>query len=180
MKSNFKITALIAVLIFAASSVTNGQYRQYMRVNNRMSYPGQCMDIPGLTADQKEKITAINAAHQKAIDDMRADFYAAEDVMLANEIKSKMTLEQNNHLKQVSDLLNEEQLKYFNENIVVGPAGRGRAVNRVGRGGTGYGYINGRGLGRGPSGMGYGNMNGRGRGRGYGQGMGYRYLNGRR
>lgn len=149
MKNNLKVAALVALLVFAATSVTKAQYN---RINSRMSYPGQCLDIPGLTDAQIKDITAINAAHQKTIDDMRADFYAAEDVMLANEIKARMTLEQNNHLKQISDLLNEEQLKYFNENIVVGPAGRGRAVNRVGRAGMGnfgYGYASGgRGLGR--------------------------------
>ena len=168
MKNSLKVTALAALLIFAASSVTNAQYN---RVNNRMSYPGQCLDIPGLTDVQIMEIATLNDAHQKTIDKMRTDFWAAADVISANEIKANMTLEQNNHLKNISALLNEEQLKYFNENIVVGAIGRGRAVNRVGRGGRGYGY--GYGYGAGAAGLGRNRPAripvGRGRGAGIGR-----------
>ena len=164
MKNNLKITALAALLLFAAASVANAQYR---RVNNRMSYPGQCYDIPGLTDTQIDKINAINDAHQKTIDQMRQDFWAAENVLSANEIKANMTLEQNNHLNKISELLNEEQLKYFNENVVAGPTGRGRAVNRLGRGGRGYGFA------PGAAGMGRNRVArgpvGRGRGAGFGR-----------
>lgn len=170
MKNSLKISALVALLIFAATSVTNGQYR---RVNSRMFYPGQCLDIPGLTDTQIKEITAINDAHQKTIDKMRTDFWAAEDVISANEIKANMTLEQNKHLKKISEILNEDQLKYFNENIVVGPAGRGRAVNRIGRGGRGYGF----GYGAGAPGLGRNRIArvpvGRGRGADYGRGAGF-------
>lgn len=184
MKNKFRITALVALLIFAATSITDAQYA---RVNNRMTYPGQCMDIPGLTDAQMQKITAINAAHQKTIDNMRTDFYAAGDVITANNIKAKMTLEQNNHLKKISEVLDEEQLKYFNANIIAGPAGgQGRAVNAAagrGVGGGYYGYPNTAGYGRGPCGMGYGRSFGRGygggMGRGMGRGMGNRNFNGR-
>jgi len=166
MKNSLKITALVTLLIFAATSATNAQYR---RVNNRMSYPGQCLDIPGLTDAQTKGITAINDAHQKTIDKMREDFWAAEDVISANNMKANMTLEQNNHLKKISEVLNEDQLKYFNENIVIGPAGRGRAVNRVGRGGRGYGY----GYGAGAPGLGRNRFArrpvGLGRGAGFGR-----------
>jgi hypothetical protein len=164
MKNNLKITALATLLLFAAASVANAQYR---RVNNRMSYPGQCYDIPGLTDTQKEKITAINDAHQKAIDQMRKDFWSAKDVISANKIKADMTLEQNSHLNKISGLLNEEQLKYFNENIIAVPSGRGRAISRQGRGGRGYGFAQGapgmarNRIARGPA--------GRGRGAGFGR-----------
>jgi len=179
MKSKFRITALVALMIFVTTTIINAQYA---RTNNRMSYPGQCLDIPGLTDVQTEKIAAINDSHQKTIDNMRDDFYAAGDVIAANNIKAKMTLEQNNHLKKISELLNEEQLKYFNENIIAGPAGgRARAVNSAGQVGAGYGYTNPAGYGRGPCGMGYGRGFGRGMGygRGLGRGMGYRNFNGR-
>lgn len=161
MKSNLKLTAMVAILFFAASTVSNAQY--FRRTNNRMTYAGQCLDIPGLSDTQKAQITEANTAHQKTIDNMRAEFYAANDLVIANEIKAKMTLEQNNHLDKISKLLTEEQRVYFNENIIAGPAGRGgRAYNRAPRGGRGYGYgAAGRGRNRAA-------RPGRGRGAGYG------------
>jgi hypothetical protein len=185
MKNKFRITALVALLMFVTTTITNAQYA---RVNNRMTYPGQCLDIPGLTDVQMQKITAINNEHQQTINTMRTDFYAAGDVITANNVKAKMTLEQNNHLKKISEVLDEEQLKYFNTNVIAGPAGgRGRAVNAAGSGynntagqvGGGYGYTNTAGYGRGPCGMGYGRGYGRGVGRGFGRGMGNRNFNGR-
>lgn len=147
MKNNMKITALVAILFFAATSVSNAQY--FRRTNNRMTYAGQCLDIPGLTDAQKAQITSMNDAHQKIIDSMREQFYAAPDLATANEIKAKMTLEQNNHLEKISKVLTEEQRVYFNQNIVAGPAGgQGRAYNRAPRGGRGFGYGNGGGRGR--------------------------------
>lgn len=147
MKKSVKFTALLAILIFAGTAIADAQ--NYRRTNNRMSYKGQCLDIPGLTDQQREQILAINTAHQKTIDQMRADFWAAEDITVANEIKAKMTLEQNKHLKKISEVLNEEQLKYFNENIIAGPAGgKGQAYNRGGRG-NGRAYAYGQGYGRG-------------------------------
>lgn len=160
MKNKFRISALIAVLVFMSATVANAQYRRFSRVNTRMSYPGQCLEIPGLSDVQKQKITEINTAHQKTIDDMRQQFWAAEDITLANEIKAKMTLEQNNHLKKVSAVLDEEQLQYFNNNIVTGPAGRGRAYNNGGGRGRGFGAGNRPGRGRFAAGRG-------GRGGGY-------------
>lgn len=134
-------------MFFAATSASNAQY--FRRTNNRMSYAGQCLDIPGLTEDQKAQITAINTAHQKLIDQLRNDFYAAPDLVTANDIKARMTLEQNNHLDKISKVLTEEQKVYFNQNIVAGPAGgRGRAYNRGNRPGRGFGYGNGGGRGR--------------------------------
>jgi hypothetical protein len=189
MKNKFRITALVALLMFVTTTITNAQYA---RVNNRMTYPGQCLDIPGLTDVQMQKITAINNEHQKTIDNMRTDFYAAGDVITANNIKAKMTLEQNVHLKKISGELDEEQLKYFNANIIAGPAGgRGMATNAAGQAGgnntAGYantsGYTNTSGYGRGPCGAGYGRgagrSAGRGVGRGAGRGMGSRNFNGR-
>ena len=76
MKRKTKISALIAVLLLTSVTVANAQYRQFRRTNDRMSYPGQCLEIPGLTDAQKQKITEINAAHQKTIDDLREKFWA--------------------------------------------------------------------------------------------------------
>jgi hypothetical protein len=148
MKSKIRISALVALLVFMSATMANAQNRRFSRVNTRMSYPGQCLDIPGLTDVQKQKITEINTAHQKTIDEMRQQFWAAEDITLANEIKAKMTLEQNNHLKKVSAVLDEEQMQFFNDNIMTGPAGRGRAYSNAGGRGRGYGAANRPGRGR--------------------------------
>lgn len=166
MKNTLKITAMAAILFFAAASVTNAQY--YRRTNNRMSYPGQCLNIPGLTDSQKALITEINTAHQKTIDEKRQEFYAAPDLVTANEIKAKMTLEQNNHLDKISKVLTEEQKVWFNSNIVAGPAGGGsRAYNRAPLGGRGRGF--------GYNGGGRGRFRGTRPGRGRGAGYGWRY-----
>jgi len=162
MKNSLKITTLVALILIATTSITDAQ--NFRRTNNRMTYAGQCLDIPGLTDAQKTQITAINDAHKKTIDQMREEFYATNDLFAANEIKAKMTLEQNNHLEKISKVLTEEQRVYFNENIVAGPAGRGaRAYNRAPRGGRGFGYGNGGGRGRFRA-----DRSGRGRGAGYG------------
>ena len=167
MKNKIKITAFMAVLLFAATSVINAQY--YMRTNNRMTYSGQCLEIPGLTDAQKTKITAINDAHTKTIDGMREQFYAAQDINTATGIKDKMTLEQTNHLKKISAVLDETQLKYFNENIVAGPAGGRNYAGGRGRGGFGYsGTAPGRGRNRAVAPRG-GRGGGRGSGGGYGR-----------
>lgn len=177
MKNKMKITALMAVLLFTATSVINAQY--YMRTNNRMSYVGQCLEIPGLTDTQRTQITAINDAHKTSIDAMRDQFYAAQDISTATDIKTKMTEEQNNHLKKITGVLNETQLKYFNENIVAGPAGGRNYAGGRGNGGFGYsgtapgrgrnsvvGGTYGRGGGRGAGRANYGRGGGRGAGRG--------------
>ena len=148
MKNKFRIISIVVFMLFLSTMISNAQYG---RSNNRMSYSGQCLNIPGLTDNQTDKIITINDAHQKTIDNLRSDFYVEEDLILANNIKSKMSIEQNNHLKKISKVLNEEQLKYFNENIVTRPLGRraNRRVRQVDTGGWGIS----------PSGMGYGRSN---------------------
>lgn len=137
MKNSLKISAMLVLLFFAATTVSNAQ--RHLRDNQRMTYAGQCLDIPGLSDDQKSQITEINTAHREKINQMREQFYAAEDVISANEIKAKMALEQNAHLEKISKVLNAEQKEYFNENIITGQSGRGnRTFSRAPRGGRNY------------------------------------------
>jgi len=137
MKNKFKVTALIATMLILTASIANAQNR---RPQNRMSYQGQCLEIPGLTEDQKTKISAINDSHKEKIDGMRESFYNEEDIYKANEIKANMILEQNNHLKEISKHLKGDQLEYFNENIINGSNSRGRNFARAGRAGRGQGF----------------------------------------
>lgn len=137
MKNKFKVTALIATMLILTVSVANAQNR---RPQNRMSYQGQCLDIPGLSDDQKTKITSVNDAHQVKIDGMRASFYEEVDITKANEIKANMILEQNNHLKEILKVLDADQTNYFNENIINGSNSRGRFFAGPGRAGRGQGF----------------------------------------
>jgi hypothetical protein len=166
MKNSLKISAMLALLFFAATTVSSAQHNR--RANIRMNPMGQCLDIPELSDTQKTQVTEINKTHRETIDNMREQFYAAEDVLSANEIKAKMTLEQNNHLNNISKILTEGQLIYFNENIIARPSNNGRkAYNRSPGGGRGNAY---RGNGRGNNRRG----NGRGAQNGYGRGSAYR------
>ena len=157
MKNKFKATALIATVLIFTATVVNGQNRQPQK---RMSYQGQCLEIPGLTEDQKAKITSINDAHREKVDGMRESVIAEEDLFKANEIKANMILEQNNHLKEISKVLDGDQLEYFKENVLTKNNQRGRSFARGGRGGQNFGQANR--SGRGGQKFGHGNMQGRG------------------
>ena len=103
------------------------------------------MEIPGLTESQKEKITAINETHRTTMDEMRTQLRDAEDILVANELRSKMALERNSHLKEIAALLNKDQKAWFDENIIKDFGGRREmAANRGPRGPRGQGFENGR------------------------------------
>ena len=147
MKNAMRITAMVAILVFASSSVINAQ--QYRRSGNRMGYQGQCMNIPELSEKQKTKITELNTAHRELIDQMREELFAAEDRIKANEIRANMALEQNKRLEKISGELTDDQKVWFNENVLARPsAGQGREYARGPRGGRAS-HFNGPSRGRG-------------------------------
>ena len=115
MNNKIKTTSLIVLLLFVTVSASNAQNR---RANSRMSFRGQCMNIPELSDDQKDQISAINEAHRTTLDELREQLWNSEDRIAANEIRSKMILEQNKHLKKVSEVLDKEQLEYYNANVI--------------------------------------------------------------
>ncbi len=169
MKNKFRIIAITTVLLFTASFAGNAQYGRYNRTNIRQPL-GYCLDIPGLDEQQKERITEVNEAHQKKIDELRLKRQSAETFEEMNEIGAEMLLQHNEHLKQVKALLTEEQKEYLNNTYFgMGPRGL-RQAPAYGRGaGRGYGNVApGRGFGRGMA------ARGRSGGRGLGPcGAGY-------
>ena len=147
MKNAMRITAMVAILVFASSSVINAQ--NFRRANNSMGYQGQCMNIPELSEKQKTKITELNTAHRELVDQMREELFASEDRIKANEIRAKMALEQNTHLEKISAELTAEQKTWFNENVLAKPStGQGREFARGPRGGRAS-HFNGPARGRG-------------------------------
>ncbi|MBN1388605.1 MAG: hypothetical protein JW965_09180 [Bacteroidales bacterium] len=172
MKSKIRIITLMAVLVFTATLISSAQYGRFNR--NQYREPlGYCLDIPGLTDQQKERIIQVNEAHRKKIDELRLKRQSAATFEEMNEIGATMLLEHNEHIKQVKALLNEEQKEYLNSTYFgLGPRGL-RTAPAYGRG-AGRGYYNY------APGMGYGRGRGRaafgGRGLGpCGAGYGYGY-----
>jgi hypothetical protein len=176
MKSKIRIIALMTVLVITGTMITSAQYGRYN--GNQLRQPlGYCLDIPGLTDQQKERIIQVNEAHQKKIDELRLQRQSAATFEEMNEIGAAMLLQHNEHIKQVKALLNEEQKEYLNNTYFgMGPRGL-RTVPAYGRG-AGRDYRNfapGRGYGRGRGRAAFG---GRGLGpcgAGYGPGYGYGY-----
>ncbi|MBS0011768.1 MAG: hypothetical protein KFF49_10190 [Bacteroidales bacterium] len=176
MKNKIRFVTLAAILVFAGTLVSSAQYGRFNR--NQVSQPlGYCLDIPGLNEQQKQRITEVNEAHARKIDELRLKRQNAETFEEMNEIGAAMLLQHNEHIKQVKALLNEEQKAYLN-NTSFGNGPRGlRQAPAYGKGAA-RGHRNvapGRGYGRGRAATGaYG---GRGLGpcgAGYGPG-GYRY-----
>jgi len=175
MKTKIRFIALAAILIFAGTLAGNAQYGR-LNTNNYRQPLGYCLDIPGLDDQQKQRITEVNEAHRKKLDELRLKRQNAATFEEMNEIGAAMLLQHNDHIKQVKALLTEEQKEYLNNTYFgMGPRGL-RQVPAYGRG-AGRGYRNfapGRGMGRGRGRAAYG---GRGLGpcgAGYGPG-GYGY-----
>ena len=136
-------TAIVMVAVIYAQTANQGDICQY---------------IPDLTTEQKQKIDKLSTAHQKTMDDFRAQFWSESDPAKASDIKTQMNTEMDKHYQNISALLSPEQNIWFNRNCY--------ANSRRGFGRS-QGFGPGRGYGRG-QGFGPGRGCGRGRGRGRG------------
>ncbi|MEA3445091.1 MAG: hypothetical protein U9R19_10245 [Bacteroidota bacterium] len=113
----------------------NGFSQSQNRQNNYLS-------IPGLTADQKQKITNLQTTHQNEMKVLRDEKRSTRVRAEKNAVDEKMTTKINKHKTAVKALLTPEQQKYFDENCMVNKRLQRNKGNRNGRG-------NGNGNGRG-------------------------------
>lgn len=172
MKTTTKITAILIMMLISGMGITMAQNDNGAPVTNNNSLIF-CRNIPDLSDQQKEKISALNKEHFAQMDQIRKERLEAEDIYARNEIGAKMLILQNEHLKKIEALLTDTQKEQFSKNINFN-SNRGRAMHRnVQRPGMGRMDRNaGKGYGRGDQrrpGNGYQRGMGRGleRGRGY-------------
>ena len=154
MRNNLRITAIMAVILFAGTTVIMAQYGRGSR-NTGGTPLEYCLDIPGLTDAQKAQITSINEDHRKKMDDFRLKRQTAPTFEEMNEVGAAMLHQQNDHFAKVKAVLNAEQVEYLNSTYTTTRPQGPRQAPAYGRGG----------------GRGYGNVapgRGAGRGRGYG------------
>lgn len=157
-----------------------GQGRMGMRMQQQGGPNAAQMMLPGLTPEQRKKMTDLRLAHQKETlplrtqlgklaGDLKLEITAekfnegkvksiqAEIAKLRNEMETKAVF----HKRAVRDLLDADQKTMFDQKILSGGgpmgAGRGLGVERMGRMGAGRG-------------MGVGPMGKMGAGRGMGMG----------
>jgi Spy/CpxP family protein refolding chaperone len=200
MKRQTQIIGILLVAIMLSISIDTLGQRGFRRGTEYGFDPGQWYlysDIPGLTAEQDQKINDLQTEYWKDMTDLRFQLeeksinlnslQAVDPVDMSkinnaideiSAIQAKREKRRIQHYQSVKKLLTSEQKTYFDRYYGGYGYGRGRGWCRwsdVGRGrglarcpGFGRGY--GRGLGYG-QGQGYGR--GYGRGLGYGQGQGY-------
>ena len=133
MKKNVKITALMVILLIAGSTIIEAQYGM-RRYNSTRSTQQFCLNIPGLTDLQKEKITEINDSHQKKIDEFRLNRVSVETIEEMNELDAARLIQQNDHIKQIKSVLTKEQVEFFDKTFLTRGQRRTVADFRSGRG----------------------------------------------
>jgi len=112
--------------------------------------PGSClMILPGLTEEQRNKITEMEINHQKGMVELRVKQRAAMDPVERNEIRGEMMEKILAHRDAVREQLTEQQQKQLdllqsrrlNNRRGFAPGCRGRRGGAAfGRRGGGYGY----------------------------------------
>lgn len=159
MKSAKVLFISIAFMIFACASAQQA---------NRGVI---CQSIPGLTAQQQQKIDNLSVTHQKKMDDLRLQFRSESNTQQATNLKSQMNTEMQNHYQNITSLLSAEQKTWYDQKCSANDEEGSYARKRLGRSGQVYGR--GQGTGRGEAyGAGRGNGYRAGRGRGYRAGRG--------
>ncbi len=154
-------TRKFALVLIALMLSTTIMYAQGWRNFNRPGYgynqgygygydsiysyrygPGTCLTLlPGLTEDQKTKITGLETAHQEAMAELRLKQRSTFELIEKNEIRGEMLKKVQAHRQEVRNLLTEEQQKHYDLlHARYNYGGRGFApCRRGGRGQAGYG-----------------------------------------
>jgi hypothetical protein len=146
-------TGKFALVLIALMLGTITLFAQGWRNVNRPAYnygygPGTCLNfLPGLTEDQKAKITELETTHQKAMVELRIKQRSTFEPIEKNEIRGEMLKKVQAHRDEVKSLLTEEQQKQYDLLHARTAYGRrGFAPGcRPGRGQAGYGNPGGRG-----------------------------------
>jgi hypothetical protein len=111
---------------------TTTLFAQGRRNVNRPGYgngygPGTCIyALPGLTEEQKTKITELQIDHQKEMVEWRVKQRATLDPVDRNTIRGEMLKKVQVHREEVRNLLNEDQQKQLD--LWQGQCYRGRGM----------------------------------------------------
>jgi hypothetical protein len=143
---------LVAALVFFFWTGASAQQ------NNRGDI---CQSIPGLTAEQQEKIKTLGDEHQQRMDALRTQFRSEPSMQEASNLKAQMNSEMQSHYNNICAVLTPDQMIWYNQTCNANVYGRA-AYSRGGGRGPGCVAAYGRGTG---FGKGSGNRTFRGRGR---------------
>jgi Spy/CpxP family protein refolding chaperone len=140
-----KTTTILITSLMLLTSLT--MYAQRGRGNRNAAFNNNyqtCInEIPDLTQDQIQKITALENAHKAEIDQLRNGRRSTRDGSMKTDIRQQMLNARDAHREQVKALLTPEQQKVYealpgnNGRNRQAPAGRSN-VNRTGRSGRNY------------------------------------------
>lgn len=116
------VMIVLSVMLMATTST-------FAQRGNRATTNSCCMDIPGLTEQQKTQITALEQQHQKDMQAMRdarrkSGSYADRDAYQA-AIDKKVS----DHRNSVRNLLNTDQKTFFDNLQAQGGQGRNQQTN---------------------------------------------------
>ena len=114
MKKNVKITAIMIVMLFTGISIMEAQYGRRGDTISRTRQQSH-MNIPGLSDEQKGKISALREEHQSKMDEYRLTRVGIETIEERNEIEAAWLLQQNEHIKSIKTVLTTEQVEYFDK-----------------------------------------------------------------
>ena len=158
-------TGMVLVLIAFTSGTIKAYHGNKQTRGAQLENDQRCINqLTGLTDEQKEKIAALEEAHQLKMEEFRNERRATTDLKQKEDIRAKMINQRDNHRKEVSSLLTPDQQKELAQ-FHQTPARKYQQVNgNKGNGkGNGCNARSGRG-GNGNNGRGHGNGNNSGNG----------------
>lgn len=134
----------IFIALMLGSTIVFAQGWRNGRCINNYNGEGQwtCVNVlSDITDEQKEKISELETAHQKAMAELRVDMRSTNEPLKKNEIRGEMIKKVQTHRNEVRNLLTEEQQKQYDLLQTV-TANRGRRIAAArggGRGQAGFG-----------------------------------------
>ncbi len=134
-----KTTTILITALMLMTSMT--VFAQRGRGNRNVAYNNNyqtCInEIPDLTQDQIQKITALETAHKAEIDQLRNSRRSTRDGSMKTDIRQKMIDARDAHRDQVKALLTREQQKVYDALPGIGGRNRQYPANRSNGNGPG-------------------------------------------
>ncbi len=115
MRTNLfnRFAGLLIVLSLTIGTVFANDYLQGKRRGNQASKPTCVNSISGLTQEQKDRITAMEQSHWKAMDELRQSRRSTTDTAKKAEIRKQMDARVAEHRNAVKGLLHADQQKQY-------------------------------------------------------------------
>lgn len=151
MRTNLfnRFAGLLIVLSLTIGSVFASDYLQGKGRGNQASGPTCVNSVSGLTQEQKDKITAMEQGHWKAMDELRQSRRSTTDTAKKAEIRKQMDARVTEHRSAVKGLLNPDQQKQYDALHASGGNYRYQRASGNKVAGNGQGLRRGGGQGRG-------------------------------